>query len=100
MRTASVRSLRGIVKRGQRLSFNEEIATAIVSPPIIGADVESEDGIDLNWLAADHDRGELPARQGSHHFHGHVSGASFEHTKILKIAGSIEHAADHQARAR
>src|SRR5580693_3257548 len=86
---------RGNRRVAERRSFNDDRLTAIV-----GIDVESEDGVHLNRLVANHHRAELPAGQGGHHFRGHVRGACLEDAKILQIAGNIENAGDHQARVR
>src|SRR5712691_4049012 len=73
--------------------------TRVPLVPVVGVDVEAEEGVDFNRLCTAHGGTELPAWQRGHNLCSHSSGTGFEDLQISQVAGRIEFAFDHDTRA-
>ena len=65
---------------------------------IVGVDIESEDGVDLNRFVAAQDGTKLPTVERSQDFTGHDRRGGFEHLGPAQQAAAVEDTGDHQTR--
>ena len=50
--------------------------------PVVGIDVEAEDGINFDWLLASSYWAEFPVVEGCQYFAGHDRGSRLQHMRI------------------